>query len=105
MRVTVTRTWETPGAIQTTAAFKVYPNPISKGGTLNLVFNNDNGKDKMIRIAGLDGRTVLEQKLGSHEGKNLLLLSTDARWSAGIYFVRLFYENGQLAASEKIIIQ
>ena len=84
---------------------KVYPNPVQEGNMLNLQFNNDDGKEKTIRIVNLDGKILFQQVLKSNERKNLFQLPTDPRWSAGIYFVQLLYENGQVAASEKIIIQ
>jgi TonB-dependent SusC/RagA subfamily outer membrane receptor len=104
-RVTVTRTREVAAAVQKTALFKVFPNPISKGGTLYLELNDHNDKSNMIRVLSLDGKTVLRQALNINDGKTVLQFPTDARWAAGIYFVQLLYENGRVAASEKIILQ
>lgn len=101
----VIKTGESPGLDLKKELFKVFPNPVSKGGTLNLEFNNDGGKNILIRVMELEGKTILQQKFSSNEGKNVLQLSTDSRWAAGIYFVQLLYENGRVAASGKIILQ
>jgi TonB-dependent SusC/RagA subfamily outer membrane receptor len=85
--------------------FKVYPNPVQRSGSLNLRFDNAEGKQKIVRVISLDGRILLQQSFTTSWGKNLFQLPTDARWSAGIYFVQLLYENGQVAASEKVIIR
>lgn len=85
--------------------FKAYPNPVQRSGSLNLQFDNADGKQKIIRVISLDGRTLLRQSFNTSKGKNVFQLPTDARWAAGIYFVQLLYENGRVAASEKVIIQ
>jgi hypothetical protein len=85
--------------------FKVYPNPVQKGALLNVQFDNTGRKEKIVRVISLDGRTLLRQSFNTSKGKNVFQLPTDARWAAGIYFVQLLYENGQVAASEKVIIQ
>ncbi len=85
-------------------SFSVYPNPIQKGASLNLQFDNTDEKETMVRILSLDGKVLLQQKVKTAEGNNIFQLHTDNHWSAGVYFIQLLYENGQLLASEKIII-
>lgn len=83
----------------------VFPNPVQRGASLNLQFDNTDGKEKIIRVLSLDGRVLLQQSYPANEGKNILRLPVDARWSAGTYLAQLLYENGQVIASEKIIVQ
>ena len=89
----------------TPAKLRIYPNPVQKGSILNFQFDNNENKEKIVRVISLDGRILLQQSFTESGGKNFFQLPTDARWSAGIYFVQLLYENGQVAASEKVIIQ
>ncbi len=87
------------------AKLKIYPNPVQKGAILNFQFENNDDKEKVVRVISLDGRILLQQLCTTSGGKNVFQLPTDPRWSAGIYFVQLLYENGRVAASEKIILQ
>jgi TonB-dependent SusC/RagA subfamily outer membrane receptor len=84
---------------------KIFPNPAQKGNMLNLQFNNDNGKEKTIRVVSLDGKILFQQLLMANGRQDVFQLPTNSCWSAGIYFIQLLYENGQVAASEKIILQ
>ena len=84
--------------------FKVYPIPAQRGATLTLQFNNDENV-RSIRIISLEGRNMQQQSINLNQEKGVFKLSTDIRWAAGIYFIQLLYENGQVAASEKIILQ
>lgn len=88
-----------------TFEFKVYPNPVQRSSPMNLQFDTRDGKRKIVRIITLDGRILLQQSFNTSRGKNLFQIPTDVRWSAGIYVVQLLYENGQVAASEKVILQ
>lgn len=84
---------------------KVYPDPVQAGKILNLQFNHGDGQEKIIRIMDRGGKIVLEQVLETNKKKDLFQISTDPRWSAGIYFIQVLYENGRVAASGKVIIQ
>ncbi|HMK26617.1 MAG TPA: T9SS type A sorting domain-containing protein [Chitinophagaceae bacterium] len=87
------------------AKLKVYPNPVQKGSILNFQFDNNDDKEKIVRVLSLNGMSLLEQALKTNKGKSVFQLTTDTRWAAGVYFVQLLYENGRVAASEKVIIQ
>jgi len=83
---------------------KVYPNPVQRGNVFNIQFSNHNRNDKIVRIANIDGKNLLQQVQKAIEGKNVFQIQTDSRWAAGIYIVQI-YENGKLLASDKLIIQ
>lgn len=86
-----------------TNAFKCYPNPVQKGGAISISFKNAEKNISHIRVLSLGGMEMLKQ--GVSDVKGTLVIQTDPRWSAGVYFVQLVYENGRVAASERIIIQ
>ncbi|HEV7782274.1 MAG TPA: T9SS type A sorting domain-containing protein [Chitinophagaceae bacterium] len=96
----ITRDETTPG----TTNFHCYPNPAQKGDVLTLSWKND-GLVRALRIISLEGRQMIQQTVSLNKGKSLFQVRTDPRWSAGVYFVQLVYENGRVAASGKIIIQ
>jgi Carboxypeptidase regulatory-like domain len=84
----------------------IFPNPVSKGQTLQVQWKPDNQPITSFRIITLDGKIVSRQQIPVKEsGKNNYSLVTDTRWSAGIYFVQAVCENGRIAASGKILIQ
>jgi len=85
--------------------FKAYPNPVQKSGVINIEFKAQEEAIKAARLLSLDGKILLQQQLSAKEEVQKFQLSTDSRWPSGIYFVQLLYENGQVAASDKIIIQ
>ena len=86
-----------------TNAFTFYPNPAPKGSTISISFKKAENNISYIRVLSLGGMEMLKQRVQDEKG--ILSVQTDPRWSAGVYFVQLVYENGRVAASERIIIQ
>lgn len=84
---------------------KIFPNPVQKGKEVNIQFINKDNSKKIVRLISNSGQEIFRQKLITRDGKMLYQLSTDAHWPAGIYFIQVFYENGELFASDKIVIQ
>ncbi len=84
---------------------RIFPNPIQKGGILNFQIGNYGLQEKIVQVVSLNGMILLQQTFKPIDGKNTFRLQTDSRWSAGVYFIRLLYENGQVAASQKVVIQ
>ncbi|MEO7925060.1 MAG: T9SS type A sorting domain-containing protein [Chitinophagaceae bacterium] len=82
--------------------FSIYPNPVQRGGSFSINFDTKVNAGS-VRVLGMDGKIILNQLIT--EEKGIFRVSTDPRWAAGIYFVQSLYENGRVAASEKIIIQ
>ena len=87
------------------SGFKIYPNPVQKGSAFNIQFNNEDNSDKTVRVLSTDGKIMLQQTLKTNKENGLFQVQTDARWSAGTYFLQLVYENGRILASDKLIIQ
>lgn len=101
--ITIVSDKSTIGRIVT--GLKIYPNPLQKGTAFNFQFNIEDGTDKTVRVLSMDGKIMLQQTLKGYQGKDLLQVRADARWAAGTYFIQLVYENGQVLASDKLIIQ
>lgn len=83
----------------------VYPNPVVKGGNLNIQINPGNKKCKLIRILNINGSLLYSRALPIKSDTNSFRVVSRAQWPAGTYILQILYENGSIAASEKIIIQ
>jgi TonB-dependent SusC/RagA subfamily outer membrane receptor len=103
-RITVTRSKEVIAAKQLEESFTVFPNPIPKGGMLNIKFRTADNEKKIIRVLSSDGGVVSAIPVNADKTGNNFQLQTDGRWAAGIYLVQLVYENGRVVASERIVI-
>ncbi len=90
-----------PGLVE----LKVYPTLLQKGQTVNIHFSQGKKKHGTVRVLGPNGALLKSMNIPSNKGDGPFQLPTDPRWTAGIYFVQLVYENGRVAASGKIIIQ
>lgn len=84
-------------------SLKVYPNPLARGNSLHVELNSAQGNANTVRILTIDGRTLFQQNIV--KGSTVQKVQMDTRWTAGVYFLQVIYENGMLGASEKIIIQ
>ncbi len=83
---------------------KVFPNPVSKGRAITIETEIILDGPIDLRLISLDGKLLLLQHQQSIKGLNRFVLNTDQRWADGIYIVQL-YANGQLLASDKVVIQ
>ncbi|HNU13833.1 MAG TPA: TonB-dependent receptor plug domain-containing protein [Chitinophagaceae bacterium] len=84
---------------------KLFPNPVRKGGVINI--ETENGKEDRItvKILALDGRLMLNKSVQGLKGASRFQLATDTRWAAGVYIIQLAYANGKILASDKVIIE
>lgn len=96
---------EISSIISDSSHFKVFPTVLKAGGTVTFLINNADEKKNTIRIASANGSLVKTLLIPASQEKTPLQVETDPRWSAGIYFIQLLYENGRIGASERIIIQ
>jgi len=89
----------------TKPGFKLFPNPVRKGGVINI--ETENGKEDRItvKILALDGRLMLNKSVQGLKGASRFQLATDTRWAAGVYIIQLAYANGKILASDKVIIE
>jgi TonB-dependent SusC/RagA subfamily outer membrane receptor len=85
--------------------FRAYPNPVQKGDIINIEVNSSEEKPLKLNLLNQAGQIMLSESKKSYKGINRFTINTDSRRAAGIYFLQIVYENGQLAASQKIIIQ
>lgn len=91
--------------LASSAILKMYPNPLVKGGTVNIEFNSTVYQNVMLRIFSISGKTVSSTYISASKGLNRFHVQSDTRWPAGTYIFQLSYANGSVAASGKVIIQ
>lgn len=94
------------GNNDTTYRVNVFPNPLVKGGVLNLKTDKSAEGPVKIVIREAGGKELLRKDMTNRTEHGVALqIKTDPRWPAGIYFLQVCCENGRILASEKIIIQ
>lgn len=81
----------------------IYPNPVRKGETITVSLQTLPGKQVQVLLLGSDGRLLQIQKNNAKAEK--VFIRTDSRWSAGVYFIQLTDEQGQVLGVERLIVQ
>lgn len=84
--------------------FKVYPNPVNSGASINLELPDNLSVNFIVRLFSLSGATVFQQKFSGVKTNTINLL-LNSRLSASEYIVQLVNENGKPAGQQKIIVQ
>jgi len=51
--------------------FKTWPNPVQRGISLNLQFDNISEKENIVRVLNIDGKVVTATDPGNNPGKNI----------------------------------
>jgi hypothetical protein len=85
-------------------SFKVYPNPVNSGASINLELPDNLSVNFVIRVFSLSGAAVFQQKFSGVKTNTINLL-LNSRLSASEYIVQLVDENGKSTGQQKIIIQ
>ena len=85
--------------------FKIFPNPVRKGGVVNIEIENSKEERLAVKMLALDGRLLLDKSVQVLKGSGRFQLATDTRWAAGVYIIQLAYANGKILASDKVIIR
>ena len=85
--------------------FKIFPNPVRKGGVVNIEIENSKEERLAVKMLALDGRVLLDKSVQGLKGSGRFQLATDTRWAAGVYIIQLAYANGKILASDKVIIR
>lgn len=65
---------------------RVYPNPLARGQVLVIPVNT--GAVRHVQVLDVQGRIVKDERFSVAKG-GTALLPTDARWTAGLYWVRV----------------
>lgn len=89
----------------TKPGFKIFPNPVQKGGVITIEIANSNEDRFTVKILALDGRLMLNKSVQGLKEATRFQLATDTRWAAGMYIIQLAYANGKILASDKVIIE
>ncbi len=87
------------------ASFTSYPNPVQRGGTINLALNNLTDAAMQLQITDLNGRLVLTHQYKTGKGTTSVQLCTDSRWTAGMYLIQLRNDKGALLHQQKMMMQ
>lgn len=89
---------------QPDAVLKIYPNPVQRNTTFTVRLKKMSDQVSDIRIITASGVSVLSQKMAS-KGKQATISLQAGDWAAGLYFIQLLYADGQVAQSERLVIQ
>lgn len=82
-----------------------YPNPAKAGQIITLRHEFRNDELVQVKVTDAGGKLVTTQHTRVSKGINRLTINSDLRWQGGVYFFKVMYANGRIAASGKIIIQ
>jgi len=91
------------------SSLTIFPNPATSNSTLNIQFpqfkptaHGPQPTAYTLKLLSVNSNTIYTKQSNSLTDFNSLTL--DHRWVPGLYFLQL-YENGQLLASGKVVIQ
>ena len=89
--------------LPSTAKPVVYPNPAARGTSITIDWRAIKDGDLRVTVFSSNGNAVLNHDFKLAKGTNKLQLPTGASWSAGIYYLRFFQKEKQVAV-ERVVI-
>lgn len=87
-----------------TDSLRIYPNPIVRGNTFNIVLKLKNAGIYFIQIADAEGRILLQKRVNAEGYHHTETLQSDPRWVSGIYYTRIFNSTNKLISTKSFIV-
>jgi hypothetical protein len=75
-------------------SYQIYPNPVQKGGNMQLEFRNQTAGKYEVVVYSMTGLRVQKAVVGHNGGTSVQQIALDQRLSAGTYLVEVIGENG-----------
>lgn len=92
---------ETPKVSLT--ALKIFPNPVSKGGNISISDLPLQQKELTLQVLDAGGRLIRQER--SNMNKSVQSISVDAKWSTGLYYIRVINEDGKQLSQGRFLVQ
>jgi len=93
-----------PSVVAPINTFKLFPNPVAAGGTLNIEWKQQDEGYYNLEILSLAGQVIKQQTIWIDKEARLLSIDVPAA-NPGSYIIRISNKKTGKASSEKIIIQ
>lgn len=87
------------------SAFKIYPNPVTKGSNFNISIKLKQTGNFTIQIVDAAGRLISEQKINASIKNFNQQINTCSAWSGGVYYVKVLDDKGKLVNTGSLIVQ
>jgi len=84
---------------------KLFPNPVSPGGTLTLALSLKNAGDYTTEILDASGRIVYRGQISVQSKEQNISIPTSSAWSNGIYWVRVMGKDSKKLYHSKLVVQ
>lgn len=81
----------------------IYPNPVRRGEQITVSISEEQARGQISLVS--QSGTVITTQIFDSKNNGRMILQIPATLSAGIYYLRISYENGRQPASAKVIIQ
>ena len=82
----------------------VFPNPVARGGLVNLSVKLKNAGRYSVYITDVTGKLLSAQDYIAADKKSIRQIQIASQWSAGIYFVIVTDDKGKNIGKEKIVV-
>lgn len=98
---------ETKARINTllTDSLKVYPNPVQRGNSFGIALKLKQMGSHHIQVADAAGVIVLQKQVNVPAREYKETIPTNAGWSAGVYYIRVFDNKNKLVSKSSFIVR
>ena len=84
---------------------KVYPSPVTRGSAFSVAISSKQNGSHSIQIIYVQGRVLMKEQVMINAKQQTIQLHCDEKWSAGIYFIRVFNTNNTLLSTNSFSVQ
>lgn len=86
-------------------SLKIFPNPVQRGNSFTLSLKLKQAGHYQVQIADAAGRIILQKQVDAVVREYTEVLPADNKWSAGVYYIRVFDNKNQLISKSSFIVR
>lgn len=92
-------------ATKLTGAIKIYPNPVQRSSNISIALKLPEAGFYNLQFADLSGKILSQQRINANFKDHTEQIVCDARWAAGMYYIRVFDNRNKLISKSSFIVK
>lgn len=87
------------------SSVKIYPNPVQRSSTFSIALKLPEAGFYNLQFADVSGKVLSQQRINANFKDHTEQVVCDARWAAGMYYIRVFDNKNKLISKSSFIVK
>jgi len=88
-----------------TDSLKIYPNPVKRSNIFNVTLKLKLNENYSLQLIDAGGKVIYQKQIAKVAKIHNEIVLADSKWSAGIYFIRVFNSQNKLVNTSRLVVE